>query len=455
MTDFSTARGIADAILYEGYLLFPYTASSHKNSRVRWQFGVVVPHAYEAYATGEHGYQQTEIRFASEGTPRIDVVVRFLHVQARTIEAWGGDMFRPVGELSVDGTRHLTFEETVEREIAVTYEPAVIARLTTPIAIAGGSEIEELRDAAGALAGRIVRTRWPLSGQIALELSAVDDGPGIARLRIRLENDSAIVEAAERGMVLRTAFVSAHTLAGISGGTFHSPIDPPANAVASATRLANEHTWPVLIGGTGASDPHRSSLILSSPIILADFPQIAKKTEADAFDATEIDELLTLSVLSLSDAERAEARATDPRARAIIDRAEAFGATDIARLHDGASECVASERVSIEASESVPVFGSFDTPDPRTAAAPQSVRVSGVTVAKGSSVRLAPKRRADAWDMFLAGKTATVQAIHQDFEERVYVAVTIDEDPASEYHEWYGRSFFFDTDEVEPLERAG
>jgi hypothetical protein len=202
--------------------------------------------------------------------------------------------------------------------------------------------------------------------------------------------------------------------------------------------------------GDGTIDAQRSPLALSSPIVLGDFPEIGKKTESDAFDATEIDELLTLSVLSLSDAERAEARATDPRARAIVDRAERFGAADIARLHDGelnrdlrladpfaTADIRSSNDGSIEPFEELP---------------PATIVVNGVTIEKGSSVTLAPKRRADAWDTFLRGKVATVRAIHQDVEDKVYVAVTVDDDPASDLHDWYGRAFFFEPDEVEPVE---
>jgi len=229
----------------------------------------------------------------------------------------------------------------------------------------------------------------------------------------------------------------------VTNGAFCSPVDPPDPALAETVPFANEHTWPVLVGDAKA-DPQRAPIVLSSPIVLADFPEIARQTNADAFDGTEIDELLMLSVLSLSDAERAEARLTDPRARAIVERAEAFGAADIARTH-------AEFEISPEpgASDAVPVFGSPGSLE--ASAPPASVNVGGVTVTRGSSVRLAPKRRADAWDMFLAGKIATVQAIHQDFEDKIYVAVTVDDDPASEYHQWYGRSFFFEPDEVEPL----
>jgi hypothetical protein len=162
--------------------------------------------------------------------------------------------------------------------------------------------------------------------------------------------------------------------------------------------------------------------VLSSPIILYDFPAVAPQSEADSFDATEVDELMMLSVRSLSDEERAEARATDERARAVIDRAERFGPDELARLH-----------------------GMLDIP------AMDCVFVNGTKVSKGSRVRLHPKRRADVWDLFLDGKLATVRAIHQDVENLMYVAVSVDDDPASELHDWYGRSLFFYPDEVEPV----
>ncbi len=84
------------------------------------------------------------------------------------------------------------------------------------------------------------------------------------------------------------------------------------------------------------------------------------------------------------------------------------------------------------------------------------VFVDGVPIGKGTVVRLHPKRRADIWDQFLENRTATVRGIHRDVDDRTYVAVTVDDDPASELHHWYGRSLFFHPDEVEPVaaERA-
>ena len=461
MSSFEGARGIANAVLYEGYLLYPYTASAAKN-KMRWQFGVVVPKAYEAAGTGEHGEQQTEVLFDVTASTRIDVLLRFLHVEARAVEALRGTAFEPVAELRVDGNLHLSFDETVEREVALRLDPAAGDAAAVPVEFDAARTFEEVYDAGGALAGRIVRQRWALTGTLDASVSPVAGNPGLRRLRVRLENHSDIVATSERGAVLRTAFISAHTLLGIEEGAFLSPVDPPEYAIEATGTLQNRHTWPVLMGDA-TLDPQRSPVALSSPIVLADFPEVAKKTDADAFDSTEIDELLTLSVLSLSDAERAEARATDPRARAIIDRAERFGAADIARLHDGDLTTQPETRFTDPRTRTlVDLNGPFSELDfqrlqagdiePFEALPPKSVVVGGVSLEKGSAVRLSPKRRADAWDIFLAGKRATVRAIHQDFEDKIYVAVTVDDDPATELHEWYGRSFFFEPDEVEPVE---
>jgi hypothetical protein len=439
---FAPALAIANAVLYEGYLLFPYTASSGKN-RVRWQFGVVVPEAYVSAGTGETAEQQTEVLVAlrpgeaAAAAPHVRVLLRFLQVEARRIEALDGEAYVPVESLTVAGTRYLTFDEAVEREIALAFDAAPGASTSIPIAIGGGSDEEPLRDESG-VRGRLVRERWPLSGTLSIACEAVRDAPTLRKLRIRVENRSCVV-AGERAGALRTALVSTHLLLAVEDGAFVSVLDPAADAVAATESLRNRHVFPVLVGDATA-DPQRSNLILSSPIILYDFPAIAAQTDADAFDATEIDELLTLSVLSLPDAERDEARATDPRARAIVERAERFGAREVGRLHAGALL-----RTGADPFAASDPFATIDVP------ALDCVFVDGTKVAKGSAVRLHPTRRADVWDMFLEGKSATVRAIHQDVEDVLYVAVTVDDDPATDMHEWYGRSLFFSPDEIEPI----
>jgi hypothetical protein len=82
-----------------------------------------------------------------------------------------------------------------------------------------------------------------------------------------------------------------------------------------------------------------------------------------------------------------------------------------------------------------------------------SVRQFGVELHVGSQVRLWPKPNADIMDLALAGKTATIEAIEQDYEDRVHLAVVVDDDPGKEFGRLrqIGHRFFFSLDEVEPM----
>ena len=112
--------------------------------------------------------------------------------------------------------------------------------------------------------------------------------------------------------------------------SFVSLLEPSAEASAAAARCHQERCFPVLAGRPGSTD-----VVLGSPIILYDYPEIAEESAGALFDSTEIDEILTLRVMTMTDAEKAEARATDPRAAEIIDRCD-----DDAR-RDHAASCTA------------------------------------------------------------------------------------------------------------------
>jgi hypothetical protein len=164
---------------------------------------------------------------------------------------------------------------------------------------------------------------------------------------------------------------------------------------------------------------------------------VAKESPGDLYDATEIDEILTLRTLALTDEEKREARATDPRAAAIVDRADSMPQDVLERLH-GTLRSVASP----------PWWdpGADASVHPDT----DTVEVGGVAIARGSVVRLHPGRHADAQDMFLEGRLAIVQGVYLDVEERRYVAVTPSDDPGADLHEWHGRFLYFSPDEIEP-----
>jgi hypothetical protein len=444
---FELARKVADAVLYEGYLLYPYRASAAKN-QARWQFGVLMPRLWSEHGPDEPWATQTECLLEPEEATTVRVLVRFLHVQAKTVEVVDVEAgtFHQADTLPVDGSELVPWDEAAELEVAV---EAPLARLlegelTTPFERPGGRRVEPVHSAAGHLVGRTVRRRWPVLGSVKLSAERLEGPYGLVRLRLVLENATAWNDpGADRSVALRHSLVAAHSLIGIDQGVFLSLLDPPEWAKPAAEACQNLHTWPVLIGDEGRRDA-----MLSSPIILYDHPTIAPESPGDLFDATEIDEILTLRTMALTEDEKREARATDERAAAIIDRVDNMPPELLERLHGAVRYLKEVEGTEEEEPELVPWWdpGADRTVSPET----DGVVVAGVTVARGSRVRLRPGQRADAQDMFLAGRLATVEAVFLDVDGNRHLAVTLDEDPAADLQRWHGRFLYFSPDEVEP-----
>ena len=459
---FELARKVADAVLYEGYLLYPYRASAAKN-QARWQFGVLMPRRWSEGGPDEPWATRTECLLEPEEATTVRVLVRFLHVQAKTVEAVDVEAgtFHEVDTLPVDGSELVPWDEAAEQEVTVEAPLArlLAGELVTPFERPGGRRVEPVHTAAGRLAGRTVRCRWPVLGEVKLSAERLDGPYGLVRLRLGLENASAWHDpGADRAVALRRSLVAAHSLIGVDHGVFLSLFDPPEWAKPAAEACQNLHTWPVLIGDEGRRDA-----MLSSPIILYDHPTIAPESPGDLFDATEIDEILTLRTMALTEDEKREARATDERAAAIIDRVDSMPPELLERLHgavrylrraEGSGEPQGGAPVNREGAEQeeepelVPWWdpGADRTVSPET----DGVVVAGVTVANGSRVRLRPGQRADAQDMFLAGRLATVEAVFVDVDGNRHLAVTLDEDPAADLQRWHGRFLYFSPDEVEP-----
>jgi hypothetical protein len=255
---------------------------------------------------------------------------------------------------------------------------------------------------------------------------------------------------------LPTSLVAAHTIITVDGGTFLSMTDPPEWAAPAVAGCRNESGWPVL------ADPD-GQVMLSSPIILYDNPELAAESPGELYDGTEIDEILTLRTMALSDDEKAEARATDPRAAALLDRVDSMDPQVLARLHGtlrlpgGSPRPAAEPPVLTEAGE---IEGSAPwwDPDADASVSPDtdSVTIGGRPIARGSLVRLRPgARRADAQDMFLVGRIAEVQAVLHDVENNPYLAVSLAGQPDEDLRIAHGRFLYFMPDEVEPHEAEG
>ncbi|MFF2658494.1 hypothetical protein ACFVUH_14125 [Kitasatospora sp. NPDC058032] len=439
---FAQARQIADAVLFEGYVLYPYRASAAKN-RLRWQFGVLVPPGYGA-DRGEHFHQRTECLMEPRPGDRLAVELRFLRARRRTVERATRGGYEEVEELELADRVLVPWDEGVEDRVELVVGVEELAgEVVRPFHLPAGREVERLR-ADGATVGRLLR-RWERTDGL-LRLTARDvPGPyGVRLLTAVVENTTDWAPRPEDGRdaALARSLVSAHLLLGLDHGSFLSPTDPPEWARAAVASCRNEHTWPVLAG-----PPGRDRVVLSSPIILEDHPAIAPESPGALYDATEIDEILALRTAALTDREKREARGTDDRAGAVIDLADSMPPEVLERLHGA----VRGLRAITGNAPDRPWWDPGD--DPEVDPDRDKVLVDGREVGAGSRVLLRPgRRRTDAQDLFLDGRTALVEAVLHDVDGSVHLAVTLEDDPGADLWRAQGRFRYFQPDEITPLE---
>jgi hypothetical protein len=336
--NFEPLERIANAVLYEGFMLYPYRKSSIKNQQ-RWHFGTLGP-----MGGSEQTMMQTECLVEGGNEASLDIKIRFL-------------------------------QDEIEREIL----------------------LPGLRQ--GNLPRRQAFSFASIEGAVEIHSTPVSEQ--MFRFTVRILNLGA------------GSMLSAHTLLAVQGGAFLSILDPPDGYREAAAVCANIATWPVLAGREG-----ERSLMLSSPIILYDYPQIAPESAGDFFDGTEIDEILTLRVLTLSDEEKQEVRAGNDRVRGILDRTEALPPEAFAKMH-GAIRGLRN--------------------------------ASKLQYREGDRVRLHPSKKADIFDIALEGKIAIVESVERDFEDNIHLAVTVEDDPGRDFGvaRQIGHRFFFGPEEVE------
>jgi len=330
--NFDQVQQIADAVLYEGYLLYPYRQTSVKN-RQRWTFGGVYPVAYSAAQRGaDASAMQTECLIADGDHAAVTVRVRFLHLTERTVgETTSPPAFRLVDELWVGDRVFRPWQEAVERSVDAADLPLtdlIAAPARVPIHFPASQEIEQIRDEADSAVGVLIRTQHAIDGMIAISAERVAEG--VYKLSVRIENLTPLATPGTPGRedAIPQTFISTHTILGVQGGAFVSLIDPPEDAREWTAGCQNVGTWPVLAGVEGDR-----STMLSSPIILYDYPQIAPESAANLFDGTEIDEILTLRILTLSEDERREIQQSDPRGRELLARTEAIPQEHFMKMH--------------------------------------------------------------------------------------------------------------------------
>jgi len=397
---------IVNAVLYEGYILYPYRASSKKNQRERFTFGRIYPQEYSNAQKGrEPCLMQTECLVRNEShDAALEITVRFLQPLARKT---GGEVWL----------------EAIEREVKLAPVP-----LNAPV-----KQVHEFTFPAARSADKeVTRSNEMICGRIELETHAIEQP--IVKITARVLNETSLTgEMDNQDAVLMQTFASTHMILHAPGGEFVSLLDPDPDCIEPAGACRNIGTWPVLVGD---KEKHEDDTMLSSPIILYDYPQIAPESAGELFDNTEIDELLTLRVQTLTDTEKIEMQRVDEHARQILERAENVRPEQFLKMHGTLREVRKTNE-------------EFFNPAQRC----DSAVVNGVTLKAGDRVRIRPKRRADVMDIAIEGKIAIIEAVEEDMDKNVHFAVVLEDDPGRDIGmmRYIAHRFFYSADEVEPV----
>jgi hypothetical protein len=317
---------VANAVLYEGYMLYPYRPSAIKN-RQRWTFGILYPQSYIEVAKGtERSRMQTECLLEGAGNASVEIELRFLHLMVRQMFRVAGGGAEAVPSLSIDDRLVESWDEGVERTVKVQIPMDKVVRVFE-FRFEGSAKSEDVRDRDGRTVGTISHAQGEVCGKIFVWAKEI--AHSLWKLHIDVCNGSSPSgDISDRNASLRHSLLSAHTILAVKGGEFISLLDPIENLKKEAGACVNIGSFPVLVGGEGERDT-----ILCSPILLYDYPQVASESGGDFFDATEIDEMLTLRVMTLSDEEKNEMHVADERTRALLERTEQTASEQLTRTH--------------------------------------------------------------------------------------------------------------------------
>jgi hydrogenase maturation protease len=427
-------KAVADAVLYEGYLLYPYRKTSLKNQQ-RWTFGGLFPRAYAARGGGNRWNLNCECLLRGGDDVLIGLQLRFLQIAARRVAR----LAVPVRQLSLDdlpphrivetlevgGRSYLPWDEAVARENNVPSQrlgDLVIRPLVEDFHYPAGTEAEAISATGGPIEGMILRRTEDI--RIRLTLSAERVAPQVCKLRVFVENTTVLdaPQGMTRDAAAAFATASTHLILTVKDGALLSLTDPPEELRAAARACVNDGCWPVLAGEDGSSDT-----VLAAPIILYDYPRIAPESQTALFDGTEVDEILILRILTMTEAEKREMASGDMRAREMLARLEAMTPEELGKLHGTWRESARTK--------------------------PELVSIGHGGLSVGERVRLKPRQGGDIMDIALAGKLAVIEAIERDFEDRIHVAVVVDDDPGRDLGagRFPGHRFFFAPEEVEKV----
>ena len=376
---------LIDSLLYEGYALYPYTPGATKNATPT-PFGILYPPGYAAELAST--FERLELRCVLEAPP-------------------GALLSAEVRFLASSGERHEAVAHRVQLQ-----ETTLAALARASAAAEAGAEREA--EIAGGSPGRLL---------IGLSLTALEIGEDTYEMALSVENRTPCAPGLDRPAALAHSLLSTHPVLRSSDGRFSSPLERPCQSV---------NTYPVL--ASEADDA-----VLGAAIVLPDHPQIAPESRGDLFDSTEIEEALLLHLRVLTDSERAQIE--DPVVREMMARADAATPDEILALHGRVTvRDPVGAGVRSRVSETPPEEPAHLV-DPQ--AGEQEADVDGVRFRRGGKVRISPGPDADLHARMLDGRIATIERIMIDYDGKVHLGVTVDDDPGQELLRETGRLLYF------------
>lgn len=304
--DHTQIDSLINAVLYEGYLLYPYRPSL-KNAK-RWNFGTLYPvESGEVRLGTERATTRARILIVGGPAAMVEGELRFLQLIERTTT-------EPADDPQV-------WHEAEERRVSLP------AQRCGPLSTLPSQQHFYFPGRTWSEAG-FRRRQQPIQGTIELSFTSKENAAQL--LTVTITNDTPCEAASgtsDRDEMALTTFASPHLILRTQDAEFVSRIDPPAAFAELCPTDPADGLWPVLVG-----TPGNHSTVLCSPIILYDYPEIAPESPGDFFDATEIDEMLTLRILTLSDEEKRQMSEFDARGRALLNRTAAL-AEQLGELH--------------------------------------------------------------------------------------------------------------------------
>ncbi len=338
----SVLEKLTRTLLYEGYSLYPYYRSAIKNQKPI-PFGVIFPKDYNAYNEHSHSHIQSQSIIHGTGELTVSIDVRFLH--SRRTELFkknnNSEEFRPVFELEVDGKTYQAPSPTIQRNIQtglLKMNDLIAGGKTIPFSFESYNEGEMIFNEEKEIVAKKITSVSEINGAIKIQAEVLKDMENSFRLSVTVINTTPVANANKRTRdeALLQSFLSTHIILQTPDGEFISHQDTPAKWQSATSGCNNIHTWPILI------DKNNTTL-LSSPIILYDYPEINPVSSGDLFDSTEIEEALLLHVNLLSDEEKKRIGGNDEKLRAMLNNVSSLTPEDLNVYHSMMKDIIHDE----------------------------------------------------------------------------------------------------------------